>query len=100
MGARKERKGVPDDQKLSTNGGFWTLPLYGQQLSLLFILPSNPDHRCVNGIYSISVNCQTATNTSQANLPNLRRLFVEARTEAEENEYSRKAVCHRTLGSI
>jgi hypothetical protein len=29
----------------------------------------------------------------QANLPNLRRLFVEARTEAEENEYSRTAVC-------
>ncbi|KAH8693960.1 hypothetical protein BGW36DRAFT_429982 [Talaromyces proteolyticus] len=26
-----------------------------------------------------------------ANLPNLRRLFVEARTEAEENEYSRTA---------
>ena len=26
-------------------------------------------------------------------LPNLRRLFVEARTEAEENEYSRNAVC-------
>ena len=25
-------------------------------------------------------------------LPNLRRLFVEARTEAEENEYSRNAV--------
>ncbi|KIW37434.1 uncharacterized protein PV06_10474 [Exophiala oligosperma] len=24
-------------------------------------------------------------------LPNLRRLFVEARTEAEENEYSRNA---------
>lgn len=28
----------------------------------------------------------------QANLPNLRRLFVESRTEAEENEYSRNAV--------
>lgn len=55
-GARKERKGVPDDQKLSTNGGFWTLPLYGHQFSLSFILSSNPDHRCVNGIYSISVN--------------------------------------------
>lgn len=36
MEARKERKGVPDDQKLSTNGGFWTLPLYGHQLSPLF----------------------------------------------------------------
>jgi hypothetical protein len=32
----------------------------------------------------------------QANLPNLRRLFVEARTEAEENEYSRKAVGYRS----
>ncbi|RAK78677.1 uncharacterized protein BO72DRAFT_67909 [Aspergillus fijiensis CBS 313.89] len=30
---------------------------------------------------------------NQANLPNLRRLFVEARTEAEENEHSRTAVC-------
>ncbi|CAG8084117.1 unnamed protein product [Penicillium salamii] len=29
--------------------------------------------------------------STMANLPNLRRLFVEARTEAEENEYSRKA---------
>lgn len=28
-------------------------------------------------------------------LPNLRRLFVEARTEAEENEYSRNAVCEK-----
>lgn len=28
----------------------------------------------------------------QMALPNLRRLFVEARTEAEENEYSRNAV--------
>ncbi|KAE9369382.1 hypothetical protein N431DRAFT_469296 [Stipitochalara longipes BDJ] len=28
---------------------------------------------------------------SQANLPNLRRLFVEARTEAEESQYSRNA---------
>ncbi|CAD6503077.1 BgTH12-02747, partial [Blumeria graminis f. sp. triticale] len=27
----------------------------------------------------------------QANLPNLRRLFVEARTEAEESAYSRTA---------
>lgn len=28
----------------------------------------------------------------QANLPNLRRLFVEARTDAEESAYSRGAV--------
>ena len=29
---------------------------------------------------------------TQANLPNLRRLFVDARTEAEESSYSRNAV--------
>lgn len=29
---------------------------------------------------------------SKANLPNLRRLFVEARTDAEESAYSRNAV--------
>ena len=29
---------------------------------------------------------------SKANLPNLRRLFVDARTEAEESSYSRNAV--------
>ncbi|KAE8153988.1 hypothetical protein BDV25DRAFT_5652 [Aspergillus avenaceus] len=32
-----------------------------------------------------------------ANLPNLRRLFVEARTEAEENEYSRNAFYNLVL---
>ncbi|CAG8954891.1 hypothetical protein HYALB_00009941 [Hymenoscyphus albidus] len=31
------------------------------------------------------------TNFSKANLPNLRRLFVEARTDVEESAYSRKA---------
>lgn len=30
----------------------------------------------------------------QANFPNLRRLFVEARTDAEESVYSRNAVSH------
>ncbi|EHY58504.1 hypothetical protein HRR83_007121 [Exophiala dermatitidis] len=30
-------------------------------------------------------------------LPNLRRLFVEARTEAEENEYSRNAFYNLVL---
>jgi hypothetical protein len=33
-------------------------------------------------------------STKPSNLPNLRRLFVEARTDAEESEYSRNAVCH------
>ncbi|EGC45778.1 hypothetical protein HCEG_04993 [Histoplasma capsulatum var. duboisii H88] len=32
-----------------------------------------------------------------ANLPNLRRLFVESRTEAEENEYSRNAFYNLVL---
>ncbi|BCS22274.1 DUF5310 domain-containing protein [Aspergillus puulaauensis] len=32
-----------------------------------------------------------------ANLPNLRRLFVEARSEAEENEYSRTAFYNLVL---
>ncbi|KAJ5820111.1 hypothetical protein N7474_005702 [Penicillium riverlandense] len=36
-------------------------------------------------------------DTLQANLPNLRRLFVEARTEAEENEYSRTAFYNLVL---
>lgn len=30
--------------------------------------------------------------STQANLPNLRRLFVEARTDGEESAYSRMAV--------
>ena len=32
------------------------------------------------------------TDFNEANLPNLRRLFVEARTDAEESAYSRNAV--------
>ena len=34
----------------------------------------------------------SSISTPQANLPNLRRLFVEARTDAEESAYSRTAV--------
>ena len=37
------------------------------------------------------LNPSVMTHT-QANLPNLRRLFVDARTEAEESSYSRNAV--------
>jgi len=38
------------------------------------------------------------SNISQPfNLPNLRRLFVEARTEAEESAYSRMAVSEHPL---
>jgi hypothetical protein len=36
-------------------------------------------------------------STKPSNLPNLRRLFVEARTDAEESEYSRNAVCSLRL---
>ncbi|EYE91952.1 DUF5310 domain-containing protein [Aspergillus ruber CBS 135680] len=36
-------------------------------------------------------------NNTMANLPNLRRLFVEARSEAEENEYSRTAFYNLVL---
>jgi len=36
-------------------------------------------------------------STKPSNLPNLRRLFVEARTDAEESEYSRNAVCSDRL---
>jgi hypothetical protein len=47
---------------------------------------------------SWSVNPQASrpcTNTTwqPSNLPNLRRLFVDARSDAEESAYSRKAVC-------
>ncbi|PTU17487.1 hypothetical protein P175DRAFT_0535817 [Aspergillus ochraceoroseus IBT 24754] len=38
-----------------------------------------------------------ATTINMANLPNLRRLFVEARSEAEENEYSRTAFYNLVL---
>jgi hypothetical protein len=34
----------------------------------------------------------STANSIKANLPNLRRLFVEARTEIEESAYSRNAV--------
>ena len=34
----------------------------------------------------------TETCNDQANFPNLRRLFIEARTDNEEREVSRKAV--------
>ena len=36
---------------------------------------------------------KTDFGSQPSNLPNLRRLFVEARSEAEESAYSRKAVC-------
>ncbi|KAI7504065.1 hypothetical protein KC367_g1333 [Hortaea werneckii] len=36
-------------------------------------------------------------NEKSSNLPNLRRLFVEARTEAEESVYSRNAFYNLAL---
>ena len=42
-----------------------------------------------SGIYRLGHSVLTFM---QANLPNLRRLFVDARTEAEESSYSRNAV--------
>lgn len=49
----------------------------------------------LNSIRSEIIQHQEDTKIEKAEamaLPNLRRLFVEARTEAEENEYSRNAV--------
>ena len=39
-------------------------------------------------------------NFSKANLPNLRRLFVEARTDTEESAYSRNAVSIALKGNL
>jgi hypothetical protein len=79
-------------QKLSTNGGLWAFPLYdlptpSLPLELLMLLVSmvGLDQDVMTMIVSRLMHLQ-------ANLPNLRRLFVEARTEVEENEYSRTAV--------
>lgn len=46
-------------------------------------------------IHTIPFDCLlhgSQSDLPQANLPNLRRLFVDARTEAEESSYSRTAV--------
>ena len=64
-GREGERKGVSDDQK-STNGGFWTLPLYGQ-LSLSPLFYPLIQTIAVLMVYFILYlsNCQIAkTNTS------------------------------------
>ena len=55
---------------------------------------STPDLVYVSMVSSTQLANVPSLTCMQANLPNLRRLFVEARTEAEENEYSRTAVCH------
>jgi hypothetical protein len=44
----------------------------------------------------VSLTC-TNTISQSSNLPNLRRLFVEARSDAEESAYSRNAVSLRVL---
>ncbi|KAJ5289052.1 hypothetical protein N7478_002082 [Penicillium angulare] len=63
------------------NGGLWTLsrPLYALHLWGYF-----------HYHHSFLL-------LEKANLPNLRRLFVEARTEVEENEYSRTAFYNLVL---
>ena len=43
---------------------------------------------------------QNLLTYKQANLPNLRRLFVDARTEAEESSYSRNAVNYLGIHSL
>lgn len=63
-------------------------------LALSFPLTSTPSEHQNNGeslLYYPSLNMVT-DSTKPSNLPNLRRLFVEARTDAEESEYSRNAV--------
>ncbi|KAJ6114676.1 hypothetical protein N7486_000454 [Penicillium sp. IBT 16267x] len=84
MGLREEFRGVTKgrgegDQKLSTNGGFWTFP------------SARP------ALYEVCILNVPSLTSFQANLPNLRRLFVEARTEVEENEYSRTAFYNLVL---
>ncbi|KKY26919.1 putative monooxygenase fad-binding protein [Phaeomoniella chlamydospora] len=51
----------------------------------------NTDERVYIEHIGTGAGCWTDKENTMA-LPNLRRLFVEARTEAEENEYSRNAV--------
>lgn len=54
----------------------------------------------LNSIRSEIIQHQEDTKIEKAEamaLPNLRRLFVEARTEAEENEYSRNAFYNLVL---
>ncbi|CAI7678016.1 unnamed protein product [Penicillium pancosmium] len=46
---------------------------------------------------TVSSQRESLVFVSMANLPNLRRLFVEARTEVEENEYSRTAFYNLVL---
>lgn len=83
--------------KLSTNAALlWcgltlATPPLTVSTSFLFLLQDNSSINIENGEF-ISLLHGNETDWLQANLPNLRRLFVEARTEAEENEYSRTAV--------
>ncbi|OGE49613.1 hypothetical protein PENARI_c020G12262 [Penicillium arizonense] len=59
---------------------------------------STPDLRLrLNGELNSHLLMRQDLTCMQANLPNLRRLFVEARTEAEENEYSRTAFYNLVL---
>lgn len=40
----------------------------------------------------LAARLSNATDKGQANFPNLRRLFIEARTDNEERDVSRRAV--------
>ncbi|PGH11712.1 hypothetical protein AJ79_04735 [Helicocarpus griseus UAMH5409] len=63
---------------------------------MLFCLSNHYGEPCLFP-YSSSSSYTLLTPVYQANLPNLRRLFVESRTEAEENEYSRNAFYNLVL---
>ncbi|KAJ5623240.1 hypothetical protein N7490_011845 [Penicillium lividum] len=69
------------------NGGLWTFPVRFTRRRL-------NSHFYFSQLPALALKC---LNVFQANLPNLRRLFVEARTEVEENEYSRTAFYNLVL---
>ncbi|KAJ5459992.1 uncharacterized protein N7458_001544 [Penicillium daleae] len=90
-GVVEKEKGVRAIQKLSTNGGLWTL------LPVRFMLWTNDVISLPPPKLVFLRNVPAPRAFTMANLPNLRRLFVEARTEVEENEYSRTAFYNLVL---
>lgn len=58
--------------------------------SISFYVQSDPNGKSID-THELLLQDLHRTNLYQA-LPNLRRLFVDARTEAEESKYSRNAV--------
>ncbi|KAF7717017.1 Uncharacterized protein PECH_003168 [Penicillium ucsense] len=65
------------------------------------LFPNYGSSGCLYSEVQFNIECQGETfgniPAQMANLPNLRRLFVEARTEVEENEYSRTAFYNLVL---